>query len=139
MLGFCNNWNIIKILHKEKSSEDFDKIHQVVLNSISDNMAATVKTGKYDTINTSDTATKSILCYKIIFKSLKTTIIHNLRRKNRYSWLTSCQRAVHELQERQPKLVLGKTTTIKRYNFYNTHNCTHMYVCNNSSRGKTNS
>ena len=57
MLGYFNNWAILKLSHESTSSEEIDKIYQVVLDAISDNMAALVQTGQYGAINTIDTAT----------------------------------------------------------------------------------
>ena len=37
-LGSFNNWNIIKLSHKAKTSEAFEEVHQVVLDDISDNI-----------------------------------------------------------------------------------------------------
>ena len=42
LLGEFNNWNIIDFSSKSTSSENFDAIHQVVLDGISDNMASLV-------------------------------------------------------------------------------------------------
>ena len=57
MLGSFNNCNIIKLSHKETSSEDIDKINQVVLESIGENMVAFFQTDKYGAINTTFTTT----------------------------------------------------------------------------------
>ena len=57
VLGSFNNWNIPKLSYKATSSEEIDKSHQVVLNSISDNMSPLVQTGQYGYINTTDRAT----------------------------------------------------------------------------------
>ena len=46
---------IIQISHKEKFSEDIGKNNQVVIDGISDNMAALVQIGDFGTINTTDT------------------------------------------------------------------------------------
>ena len=54
VLGSFNNWNIITFSHKSTTSEDFEEFHQVVLYSISDNMASLVQYGKYGGINTTD-------------------------------------------------------------------------------------
>ena len=42
VLGYFNNWNIIKFSNKSTSSEEFDAVHTVVLDDISDNMASIV-------------------------------------------------------------------------------------------------
>ena len=57
VLGSLNNWNIIQLSSKLNSFDTFDEIHQVVLGRISDNMAPFVESGKYGSINTTDTST----------------------------------------------------------------------------------
>ena len=54
VLGSFNNCNILKLSHKAKSSEEIDKINQVLLDVISENISALVQTGKYDAINKID-------------------------------------------------------------------------------------
>ena len=51
MLGSFNNWNILKLSHKETYSKEIDKIHQAVLDGIIENMAALVQTDEYGAIN----------------------------------------------------------------------------------------
>ena len=67
VLGSFNNWNIIQFSEKSNPSDALDKIHQVVLDGISDNMASLVASGKYGSINTTDTTTNGF--YVIIFTS----------------------------------------------------------------------
>ena len=67
VLGAFNNWNIIQLSSKSTSSDIFDEIHQVVLDSISDNMATLVKSGKYEAINITGTSTN--VFYVIFFTS----------------------------------------------------------------------
>ena len=57
MLGYINKWNIIQFTNKTISSEDFDVVHKVVFDGISDNMTSSVKVGKYGSINSSDPTT----------------------------------------------------------------------------------
>ena len=45
VLGYFNNWNIIKLSNKATTSEEIDKIHQVVLDGINENMDALLKKG----------------------------------------------------------------------------------------------
>ena len=45
------------MLHKDKTSEAFEEIHQVIIYGISDNMAPLVQPGKYVAINTTDKKT----------------------------------------------------------------------------------
>ena len=53
-MGSYNNWNIIHLSPKPTHFKEFGDIHQVVLDSISDNMASLVQPGKYSVINTAD-------------------------------------------------------------------------------------
>ena len=43
--------------HEAKPSEDFEEIHQVVLDVISDNIDSLVQSGNYDDMNITDTST----------------------------------------------------------------------------------
>ena len=67
MIGAYKNWNIITFFQKSSSIDYVEKIHQVFLYGISDNMSALVKTGKYGTINTTDATTHATTegCYNI--------------------------------------------------------------------------
>ena len=69
VLGYFNNWNIIQLSHKGKYCGDIDKMHQVALDGISDNMAALVQTGQYDDINTTDTTTMTYYVIKFLSES----------------------------------------------------------------------
>ena len=75
VLGAFNNWNIIQLSSKSTSSDTFYEIHQVVLDGISDNMASLVESGKYGSINTTDTSTNGF--YVIIFTSGAYTLQEN--------------------------------------------------------------
>ena len=57
MLGSLNNWNIIHFSNKTTPSEDFDEVHQLVLDGISANISYIFQTGKYGTINEVDPKT----------------------------------------------------------------------------------
>ena len=57
VLGYFNNWNIIKFANKTTTNEDFYKMHKVVLDGISDNMSELVQNGTYGAINTVDPTT----------------------------------------------------------------------------------
>ena len=74
-LGSFNNWNIIQLSQKSTPSDTFDEIHQVVLDGISDNMASSVESGQYGSINTTDTETNGF--YVIIFQSESYTLQDN--------------------------------------------------------------
>ena len=52
VLGPYKNWNISQLPPKSIPSEAFDKIHQVVLDGIRENMASLVRSGMYVGINT---------------------------------------------------------------------------------------
>ena len=66
---------MIQLSSKSTSSDAFDEIHQVVLDGISDNMASLVESGKYGSINTTDTSTNGF--YVIMFTSGEYTIQEN--------------------------------------------------------------
>ena len=55
VLGSFINSNIIKFNNKTTSSENFDAVHEIVLDEISDTMISTVELGKYGAINAVDT------------------------------------------------------------------------------------
>ena len=55
VMGPYNNWNIIHLTPTSIPFEDFDEIHQVVIDGISENMASLVQPGMYGAINTDDT------------------------------------------------------------------------------------
>ena len=63
MLDSFNSLNITQLSHKRTSSENPDKIHKVILDGISDNMAVLVQTGQYGVFN--KTYTTTILYYVI--------------------------------------------------------------------------
>ena len=63
MLGSLNDWNIIQFSNKTTSSEEFDEVHKVAPDVISDNMSSFVHTGKYGAINASDT---TMLGYHVV-------------------------------------------------------------------------
>ena len=63
MLVFFNNWNIIQFTNKTASSEDFDLLHKLVLDGISENMDSLVQLGKYGAI---DAAYKTTMGYYMI-------------------------------------------------------------------------
>ena len=77
VLGVFNNWNIIELLSKSKSTDTFDEIHQVVLDGISDNIVSLVESGKYGSINTTDTNTNGF--YVIMFTSGAYTLQENTK------------------------------------------------------------
>ena len=66
MAGSFNNWNIIKLSRKAKSSEEIDKLYQVLLEDINKNMAALVQTGQCCAINTTDTSTMGYYVIKFM-------------------------------------------------------------------------
>ena len=66
VLGSFNNSKVLKLYRKATSSEEIDKIHQVVIDGISDNMYALVKTDKYGAINTIDKNTMGYCVIKFV-------------------------------------------------------------------------
>ena len=74
-MGPYKNWNIIELTPKSTHSEEFDEIHQVVLDGISENMASLVQPGMYGAINTDDTKTHGL--YVIQFLSDAYTLQNN--------------------------------------------------------------
>ena len=56
VLGSFNKRNIVKIT-KKTSSEDFDELHKVFIDDISDDIASLGQLGKYGAINTADPTT----------------------------------------------------------------------------------
>ena len=66
VLGSFKNWNILRLSHKTTSSEEIDKIHQVVIDVISENMVALVQTDKYGAIHATDTTTMGYYVIKLI-------------------------------------------------------------------------
>ena len=75
VLEYFNNWNIIQLSQKSTSSDAFDKINQVVIDKISDNMASLVQLGKYVAINTTDTVSHRF--YVTMFQSEVYTLQDN--------------------------------------------------------------
>ena len=71
MLCYFHNWNIIKLSHKETYSEEINKIHQVLLDRICENMAALLQTSKRGAINTTDTATRRYYVIKLMSEPYK--------------------------------------------------------------------
>ena len=51
MLGYLNKSNIINFSQKATSSDKIEKMHQVVIDGISDNITVLLQTCKYGSIN----------------------------------------------------------------------------------------
>ena len=51
VLDIFNNWNIIIFNNRNTTSEEFEAIHQVLIDVISDNMASLVQSVNYDAMN----------------------------------------------------------------------------------------
>ena len=75
VLGSYKNWNIIELTPKSTLFEEFDDIHQVVLDGISDNIASLVQPGMYGAINTYETTKNAF--YVIQFISEAYTLKNN--------------------------------------------------------------
>ena len=67
MLGSFNNRNIIQFTNKTTSIQDFDAVHKLMIDCISENMSALVQLGKYFDINAVDPTTME--CYVIKYLS----------------------------------------------------------------------
>ena len=65
----------MKLSQKSTPSNKFDKIHQVLLDDIGDNVASLVESGKYGYINTTDTTTNGF--YVVMFTSEAYTLQDN--------------------------------------------------------------
>ena len=81
VLGSYNNWNIIHLTPKSTPYEAIYDIHEVVLDSISDNMASLVQPGKYGVINTSDTTTNAFYAIQFISETYTLQNNTNINRK----------------------------------------------------------
>ena len=75
VLGSYNNFNIIHLTPKPTPFEDFDEIHQFVLDGISDNISSLFQSGNYGFITTYYTTTNGF--YVIHFISEACTIQNN--------------------------------------------------------------
>ena len=71
VLGSFKKWNIIKISHKNKSSEEFEEIHKVVHDGISDNMAYLDQKMDYGAINKKYPKTMGYYVVKYVWYAYK--------------------------------------------------------------------
>ena len=69
VLGYFNKWNILQLSHKVTSTEEIDKINQVVINGISENVAALVQNGIYVAIKTINTSITGYYVIKFMSES----------------------------------------------------------------------
>ena len=69
VLGSFDNCNTLQLSRKATYCEEIDRINQVILDGISDNMAALVQTGKYGAINTRDKTTMGYYVIKFMPES----------------------------------------------------------------------
>ena len=75
ILGSFTNSNMMQLSQKSTPSDEFDEIHQVVLDGISDKMSLLVELGKYGSIKKTDTTTN--VFYVIMFTSEAYTLQDN--------------------------------------------------------------
>ena len=68
--------NIIQLSQKLTSYDEFNEIHQVVLDGISDNIASLVQSGNYRAIGTTETETN--IFYVFMFKSEAYKLQYNI-------------------------------------------------------------
>ena len=66
MLCYFNNQNIINLSHNTTTSEEIDKMHQVLIGTIRENMAVLVQTDKNGAINTPYTTTMGYYAIEFI-------------------------------------------------------------------------
>ena len=80
VLGPYNNWNIIELTPKPIPFEEFDEIHKVVLDRISENMASLVQSGIYCAINTADNISNGFYIIQFVSEeyTLKKQLIDKL-------------------------------------------------------------
>ena len=64
-MGSYNNCNIIKLTPKSTPFEEFDEIHKVGIDGISDIMDSLIQSGIYGAINTYDTTTNE-MCMHVL-------------------------------------------------------------------------
>ena len=69
VLGSFNNWNIFPFSNKITSSEDFDTVHNVFLDNISDNMAILLQLRKYGDINVPHPTKKGYYVIKYLYET----------------------------------------------------------------------
>ena len=81
MLGSFNNCNIIKVSHKATSSDNIEKNNQVLIYGISNNIDELVQTGKYSSINKTDTTTMVYYVIKLLSEAytLQEDTNHNVQ------------------------------------------------------------
>ena len=68
-LGSYKNCNIIELTPKSTNFKAFDEIHQVFLDSISDNMASFVQSVIYGAINIDDNTTNGLYVIQFILEA----------------------------------------------------------------------
>ena len=61
-----NNWVVITLSHKATISEDFEDIHLVAFDVISDNIASFVQSGMYGDMNTIYSTTMGYYVIKFV-------------------------------------------------------------------------
>ena len=99
VLGSYNNWNIIQLTPKSTPFEEFDEIHQIVIDVISDNMASLVQSGMYGDINTYDTTTNVFYVIQFISEEYTPQKIYTNLWTSYFCWLISCQGTIFLLRE----------------------------------------
>jgi hypothetical protein len=70
ILGSYNDWIIMPFKHGvDNSEEDMDDIHQMILNSIAGQMAATIEKNSFGVVNTDDQRTDGFYVIKFLSKA----------------------------------------------------------------------
>ena len=107
---------------KSTPFEAFEEIHQVVLDSISDNMASLVQPGKYGAINKSDTTTNLFYVVMFISEAYRLQNLTAIERQNisagelvvKAQYLGSMQENTNSYWKKQPlqQSIIVPTRTI---------------------------
>ena len=131
MLDSFNNRNIINFSDKATSSLDIDKINQVVLDRISENMAALEKMGNCDAINTIDTPKMGYYVIKLFSEAY--TLQEDTTCNGKISASVELFFKAQYIKCIQDNTKWYWEQTQKKNHCSNTHNFTSMYGCNGSN------
>ena len=137
MLGSFKNWNILKLPNKAIFSEKINKINQVVLDHINENMDTFVKTGKYSDIDTTYKTAMGYYVIKLMSESytLQEETLCDGQIGNSGKIVFKAQNMnIYAIKQ---KLVLVKSIT-EQSNYTHTHNYTSMLGCNRCQQSKNN-
>ena len=128
VLGSFNHYNITTFSHKATTGEDFEEIHQVVLDGISNNMASLFQSSNYVAINTTYSITMG---YYVINFSQRSKLCRKAQHVMDfiYSWRTSYQGAVFKMYGIKDKVALVAKTAATSHHCSKTDYFTPMSWC----------